>query len=76
MPKRIQHRGLIVQHRHDHRAQRVRRLDHAHHSSLEPFLHSWSIVGGVISLLAILRIYVDLEQGFTSTLSHVLEEKA
>ena len=30
--------GLIVQHRHDHRAQRVRRLYHVRRTSLESFL--------------------------------------
>jgi hypothetical protein len=67
MPKSIQHRGPIVRHRRDHRAQRVRRYDHARHSSLEPSLHSWSIVGGVILHLAILRIFEDLDQGLAST---------
>jgi hypothetical protein len=65
--KHTHHRGLISQHRHDHLTQSVRRLDHAHHTSIDSFLHSWSIVDAVISLLALLQIFLDIKQELTST---------
>jgi hypothetical protein len=76
MPKPIQHRGLIVQHRRDHRAQRICRLYHPRHFSLEPFLHSWSILGGIISLLAILQVYFDLDKDSPALRKIMLDEKA
>ena len=72
-----QRRGLIVQHRHDHRAQRVRRLVHARRILLESVVHSCHTVGVVLNILA---LFVDAIQRPTRThqalLLIMLEEKA